>query len=320
MKEIGGYFELELPVSCNKFLHSEGVLVNSGRHALEYILRGLDDLKRLWMPDFTCPVVLQPVEKLGISYIKYEVDWNFEIKNLPGLKEGDYILVNNYFGMMDKYILEISAIYGEKLIIDNSQAWYAPEIPDTKCFYSPRKFFGVPDGGIAFTDKASTLELKKGISWNRCSHLLKRWDINASFGYNDFQENSNSFKDEDLSSMSSLTYALLSQINMEGVKIKRRLNFLKLHSNLNIHNNFNLPDINTFECPMVYPFYSSNKEIRKILLENKIYIAKYWPEVKCSKDKKNITINSDFILPIPCDQRYGLEEMNFISEIIKTSL
>ena len=51
---IGGYFELELPQSKKKFPHSDGMLLNSGRHSLEYILRSMKNVGRLWIPYFTC--------------------------------------------------------------------------------------------------------------------------------------------------------------------------------------------------------------------------------------------------------------------------
>ena len=62
---IGGYFELELPDSGG-FLHNDGVLLNSGRNALEYVLRALGEVKGLFIPYYTCDVVMEPVEKLGL--------------------------------------------------------------------------------------------------------------------------------------------------------------------------------------------------------------------------------------------------------------
>lgn len=59
MKEIGGYFELEL-TDRGGFPHDDGILVNSGSNALEYILRSLGDVKCVWMPYFTCSIVLKP--------------------------------------------------------------------------------------------------------------------------------------------------------------------------------------------------------------------------------------------------------------------
>ena len=68
IKPIGGYFEWEFPINNSSFPHSDGVLLNSGRHALEYILKSLGEINRLWIPYYTCDVVLQPIERLGVAY------------------------------------------------------------------------------------------------------------------------------------------------------------------------------------------------------------------------------------------------------------
>lgn len=111
MKEIGGYFELELPEKRDRFLHSDGCLVNSGRHALEYILRSLGDIvKKVWLPYYTCDVVLQPLNRLGIGYSFYHINLNFELTSYPKLDDGEYIIVNNYFGIKDLYIIKLAEL------------------------------------------------------------------------------------------------------------------------------------------------------------------------------------------------------------------
>ena len=72
MKEIGGYFELEL-TDRGGFPHDDGILVNSGSNALEYILRFLGDVKCVWMPYFTCSIVLKPFKNTGIPYKFYQI-------------------------------------------------------------------------------------------------------------------------------------------------------------------------------------------------------------------------------------------------------
>ena len=62
IKPIGGYFEWEFPTNTETFPHSDGVLLNSGRHSLEYILKSLGVINRLWIPYYTCDVVLQPIK------------------------------------------------------------------------------------------------------------------------------------------------------------------------------------------------------------------------------------------------------------------
>ena len=70
--------------------------------------------------------------------------------------------------------------------------------------------------------------------------------------------------------------------------------------------------------PFVYPLMIENDNLRQKLIENKIYIAKYWNEVL---DRKYVSyIEKDFvnmILPLPIDQRYDLNDMKRIIKEIK---
>ncbi len=65
MEAIGGYFSLELPLQ-EKY-HKNAFQLNTGRNCLEYILlvRGY---KKVYLPFYTCEAVMEPINKLGISY------------------------------------------------------------------------------------------------------------------------------------------------------------------------------------------------------------------------------------------------------------
>ncbi len=319
MKEIGGYFELELPMNNNQPLHPNGVKVNSGRHALEYILRVLGDkVQRVWLPYFTCEVVLEPIRRLGLAYEFYNINENLEIAKLPTLLEHDYIIVNNYFGIKDAYIRRMALYYKGKMIVDNAQAWYDQEMLGFNEFYSPRKFFGLPDGGVAWATGTIDAELEQDESWNRCSHLLKRIDLGSSEGYADFRENSQLLSNTPLRKMSKLTERLLDSIDFDWAKINRRSNFEMLHDVLGQSNGLQIPDMNTFSCPMVYPYLTADTTLRQRLIDNKIFVATYWPNVlKCCQEDTTEYKLAKYLLPLPIDQRYGTEDMERIIKVIK---
>ena len=71
---------------------------------------------------------------------------------------------------------------------------------------------------------------------------------------------------------------------------------------------------------MVYPYWGiSEKNIRLELIKNKVYVARYWPNVLCwSRHSSLEYLFAEKIIPIPIDQRYGVEEMKRIIEIIST--
>lgn len=318
MKPIGGYFEWEFPPTRKQELHENAVYLNSGRHALEYILRGLKDVKCIWIPYFTCDVVLQPLKRLGISYKFYRINKNLEIDDNVSLSDGEYLLYTNYYGIKDAYVREIIAIYGSHIIIDNAQALYCEAVACHQ-FYSPRKFIGMPDGGLAVTnvtDISDSLPIDN--SNDRCSHLLKRLELRPSEGYCDFKTNSKKIADAQLSQISPISKRIFESVDLAFIKQRRCENFAFLQEELGYANKLNVPKMENFECPLVYPFWSDNVDLKKKLIDANIFVATYWPNVF------DWTIPSDVeyelanqVVCIPIDQRYGKEEMEYILEKIR---
>lgn len=315
MKEIGGYFPLELPHVGN-MPHADGLMVNSGRNALELVLSSLNPVTRVYIPYYTCDVVLEPLDKLSIPYTFYHLTQQLTLAHEITLGEGEYILYTNYFGIMDSYISQLEQLYGDRLIVDHAQALYAA--PTGKCVYSPRKFVGIPDGGIAYTDSpASTALLEVDTSFNRCSHLLMRHDVEASAGYAEFRTNSAKLKHQPIRQMSPLTRALLTSIDFADVKQRRIDNFLALHSRLCESNLLQIPSLDSFACPMVYPYYSDDPTLKQRLIAEKIFVATYWPNVMewCSNDDIEYKLATR-IIPLPIDHRYGMKDMRRIINTI----
>lgn len=318
MYEIGGYFELET-LRNNHFMHSDGILVNSGRHAFEAILRSSQEkIRRLFLPRYTCDAMIQPIERLKISYEFYDIDFAMEISELPILEDGDFLVANNYFGLKDKYIKKLSKEYKSRLIADCSQAWYMPVIKDLKIIYSPRKFFGVPDGGIAYPAQDISTPHAQDTSFSNSMHLLKRIDCGAQAGYEDFKNSSAKLKLQPILRMSKLTEAILSGIDFEKIKGRRISNFHILAEALDESNLINVKKISAeTACPMVYPYLTEEKSLRTRLISNNIFVAQYWPNVaqwaRLNSLEKQLSEN---LIPLPIDQRYGEREMYKIISII----
>ena len=317
MKPIGGYFEWEFPVNDGSFLHSDGVLLNSGRHSLEYILKSIGLVSCLWIPYYTCDVILQPIERLGIPYSFYHINKDFTLEKELILGEGEYLIYTNYFGIMDVYCQQLAKRYENRLILDNAQAFYAPHIEGINTFYSPRKFVGIPDGGIAYTNTIVDVELQKDFSYDRCSHLLKRHDLKPMDGYNDFKESSHKIANSSLSLMSTLTKNMLASLDYESIKEKRLANFAFLHTHLEGSNGLDIPSLNSFACPMVYPYYTKDVYLRRRLIADQVFVATYWPNVLewCKEGNPEYDLCKN-IIPVPVDQRYDEEDMIRIKEII----
>ena len=314
--EIGGYLSLE--IKPNNFFLSHGKAVNSGRNAFEVILKSIKRIEKIWIPYFTCEVILEPLKKMKIPYDFYEISIDLEINNHLDLGTNEFILYTNYFGLKDSYVKILANKYSRQLIIDNAQALYSLPILDIKTFYSPRKFVGIPDGGIVFYEEDFNLSnVEIDYSYDRFDHLLKRLDIDAQNGYYDFRENSKKLINQPVKRISKLTNILLNSIDFEYVKNKRIANFAHLHKSLKATNLLKIDSLSSFECPMVYPYLIDDSDIKGRLLKNNIFIATYWPNVlkwRNTNDLEFFLANN--ILPLPIDQRYDTDDMERMLKII----
>ena len=320
-RAIGGFFELEL-LDRGSFMHDDGVLLNSGRNALSYVLRSLPDIKHIWIPYYTCDVVWESIRFLGIAHTFYSINEKLEIQDSIALQAGDYLLYTNYFGVKDCYVQRLAERFGSRLIVDNAQAWYAEPIYGVSTIYSPRKYVGVPDGGIAYCSNGIDIEqFEQDQSFDRCSHLLKRIDLGATDGYLDFKENSRSLAMQPIRRMSKLTERLLRSIDFEVVKQRRKENFLYLCGQLGKANLFCIPDLSSFACPMVYPFLTNNMNLKQKLIDKRVYIATYWPNVYVWAANESVEMEfATQLVSLPCDQRYDRIKMDFIVQRINECL
>lgn len=309
---IGGYFELEL--ATHNELHTESIKLNTGRNALEYILRA-NNYKKIYLPYFTCDVILEPILKINIEYEFYNINENLEPEfDFNNLKDNEGFLYTNYFGIKDNYIISLSKKI-LNLIIDNSQSFFSMPISNVDTFYSPRKFFGVPDGAYLYCSKPINKELEEDLeSINRVGHLLTRIAFSPEFGYPLFLTNDKALSNEPIKKMSRLTSKLLSSIDYNKAAKRRKLNFNYLHEKLEAKNLLKFNKIED-QVPMVYPFRTNDLRLRDNLLKNKIYTAIYWPNVKkwCEKDSLEYKLTEEVVY-LPIDQRYNFNDLKTLLE------
>ena len=321
MEAIGGYFELADCEQADNFPHRNGVLLNTGRNALEYILRTIKQISHIYIPYFTCEVVLEPIKRLEIPYSYYHVNPCLEIADDIELDDNEYIIVNNYYGVKDRYISTLYNKYGEHMIVDCAQAFFAPVKSEIKAFYSSRKYVGVADGGIAYIGKEVSIDTScydEEPTSLHSDHLIIRKEKGAEAGFKCYQTNEEALDNQPIRRMSSVTKETLLQIDYEKVKAKRLSNWAILEDALADTNQIQLPVASEFECPMVYPYAVSNgQELRRWLIENKIFVAKYWPNVlPCKGFELEVSLANN-VMALPIDQRYGEEDMKRIIKIIK---
>lgn len=312
-KAIGGYFELEL---CDGMhYHNDAVRLNSGRNCFEYILLA-NGYKKVYIPYYTCDVMLPPLERNHIEYEYYSIDKKLEPVAEVKLGPDEAFLYTNYFGIKQRCVERLATLYGERLIVDASQAFYARRISGIDTFYSARKFFGVPDGAYLYCNRLLNVDIPLSVSYSRINALVKRIDVSAEAGYADFQAASQELCKEPMAHMSMLTERLLCSVDYATAAEKRKRNFLCLHQKLNLKNLLKI-EMDDNDVPMIYPFLQSEASLKQALISRKIFVATYWPNVFdwCSKKSLEYAY-AQGIISLPVDQRYEISDMNHILRVL----
>ena len=313
MKEIGGYFELEKLID-NEY-YKNMIRLNSGRNSLIYVLKS-KKIKKVYLPFYLCDSVSNKVIQEGYEVDYYSIDKEFNPILDKALGPDEYIYIVNFYGQINnERLLEYKKQY-KRIIIDNTHAFYQEPILNIDTIYSCRKFFGVPDGAYLYTNIELNEQLEIDNSKDRIKHLVGRLSGKACDFYNDFQKSDEEFETENLKSMSIFTKNILGAIDYYKVKESRNTNYNVLYENLKEVNQLN---VKLVDGAFSYPLLVDNgDEIRKKLIDNKIYISMLWPNVPKHVSEDSIEYKySKNILPIPCDQRYNSNDMNYIIDILK---
>lgn len=314
-KAIGGYFSLELPYNNNGEYHRDAIRLNSGRYCLEYVLR-VKKYTKVYLPYYMCDAVLQPINKLGLDYQFYHIDKYFHIAEVLHPKRNEVILYCNYFGLMDEYVKVVAEKYAPNIIIDNTQAFFSQPLPEIDTFYTCRKFFGVADGAYLYTDKEADFDIPQDYSSSRMLFLLDRLDKSAEEAFSDYHKNEEFLDHDTIKRMSKVTQTIMSSIDYRDVASHRLYNFDYLNDKFGLSNELDI-HLEKGSIPMIYPYLVRDENLRKKLIDHKIYIPSYWPNV--SSWCNSIDIETSFsylLLPLPVDQRYGIEDMDTIHSVI----
>lgn len=312
IKEIGGY--LELDKYTQTMLHEGAIALNCGRNCLAYLIRARK-IKKMVLPLYLCSSVREICISNKVEIRYYHIDKNFCLPDIK-LSDDEWLYIVNYYGQLMANDIEKYQNKYERIIVDNAQAYFDMPVYGVDTLYTCRKFFGVADGAFLYTDSKLDEELEQDESYSRMGFILGRYERPASDFYDFYVKNNELFDTEPIKKMSSLTMNLLHGIDYSSVKEKRTHNYNYLYERLKCVNQLQLRKV---EGAFAYPLLiDRGAEVRKELIQEKIYIPTLWPNVL--HDAKSDSMEwwyADNMLPLPCDQRYGGSEMKQICELVE---
>lgn len=309
---IGGYFGLELSSGSTGWF--DGALrFNTARSAFLSLLRALP-VNEIWLPHYLCDSMVDVVLSHDIEARFYDLSDNFEPLADIHLGDRSLLLAVNYFGLCDRQVCRLIDTYGaDKVVVDNSQAQFSGTFGALATLYSPRKFFGLPDGGLLYCNNDQVLQpdIRDRTSAKRMDHLICRLADGPESGYPLYLAAEESLSAAPVLAMSALTERLMSSVDYDAARQARIRNARWLHEQLARDNRLTL-DLSSSVAPLCYPFLPNSWELsRSELIEKRVYLPCYWPEVLTRVPVASFEwelVSNGFFLP--CDQRYTVQDMD----------
>lgn len=321
--EIGGYRELDLRTGLEYYRDASPARLNAGRCGVYHAARCLG-CRKVLLPRYQCETVRSFLLKKGMETAYYHI--GEDLLPLAENREPDAaIVLVNYFGLIPAPALEAFVRSNRNVVVDNTQGFYQPNIPGAYSVYSPRKFFGVPDGCYVIGADAERYleEYGQDSSAPSASFLLTRIESGGNANYDHYQQSERRLDGSDILRMSRLTRALLDNIDYDSIRQKRQRNYdyaVGVFSGVN-RLPASLLKREAAQVPMVYPLLIEREELRYILKENHVFVGQWWKYLLEEPDVTPLERRlSRYLLPIQIDQRYGPGEIDYTAELIFRSI
>jgi hypothetical protein len=312
VKEIGGFFGLELPDRGEPF-HRGLIGLSSGRGCLSAVLAHLRP-RRLHVPFFICEAVVQAANKAHVEVLHYALGRDLLPLALPKPAIDEAVLLVNYFGIRGAEVAAAARSWAPRSIVDNTQAFFEAPVPTAWTFYSARKFFGVPDG--AYLHGPSRIDVESfPMAQPPMGHLYRRLADEGRSAYEEYVR-SEAAIDCEPKRMSRVSRQLLGAVDSETARHRRASNALHLHRSLEAINL--LPGPLRDGCaPLCYPLLLDREVSREALAQRGLFVPTFWKEVPARPAAADFpwecTLASK-LLPLPIDHRYDTADMDALLE------
>jgi len=325
---MGGMFglpvELDASGTLPPFVSDRAVYMANGRCCLVLLIELLSPA-RVWLPAYLCPSIIAAVRKTGVPICFYEIDYN--LRALPGfisgVRRGDLVEVIDYFGFRaSEQVMHHARESGAWLLEDACQAMLTEGVGTNADFtlFTPRKFVGVPDGGILVSNREEIdfkdipLEPPPSPWWMKVlSAAVLRGEFDLYGGsrrwfelYREIEEDMpmGRYAMSDLSRTllnTAFDYASIARRRVENYQVLAgELSHLALY-----------PGLASGVVPLGFPVRLANRdEVLKKLYEHDIFPPVHWPfrGGLPEKFRESYRLLGD-IMMLPCDQRYDREDM-----------
>lgn len=284
---------------------------STARSALAALLRQQQP-RRLWLPAYVCQTVLDAAAGAPVSW--YPVDGRLQ-PDLSGARPGDAVLVVDYFGRS-----ALAERRPDLFVIEDRAQAIDPDGPafGDVLLYSPRKLFGVGDGGLLVSNQPLPAPDDPGDEalWAPNDARVADPDGQNPGGWRPVFIAREAGFEPDGRAMSGRTLAALQGVDWRAEAAARRANWTTLASGLAEWALWPQPDVPF--TPLAYPVLADDTAAMSAwLADHRIWAPRHWAEIP---SPQSFTAAHDLArrcLSLPLDGRYGAEDMGRIVQAVR---
>lgn len=324
------------------------VFYQSGRNAIEALMKPIQyqyHIDKILLPDYVCETVLDAVIRADMDYELYNVNAQFELE----LQQ-----IENYIkaGIKCIYVVQYFGKKFSNQIIDAIKRWKEAGIivveDITMSLFSDdemgvgfgdyilgsiRKWLPIPDGAFVCAAKKElpesirTSSVSKYTDYYRLVQTMKKMYIEGGFRDKKLKENymtyyhksiEELFSDYQLYPMSEFSMNYIKNYDMERVINTRKENYDYLYGKIKSLKHIHVKIKREYEfIPLGMVLECSDRDdLLEYLISKDIYCNVHW-RLKSRGENPAIERLSNTLLTVPCDQRYGMTEMDYIADTVK---
>jgi dTDP-4-amino-4,6-dideoxygalactose transaminase len=311
-----------------EFLQGNPILLFNARSCINLVVNRINP-GCVWLPSYLTDDILAGINP-ETPRAFYPVNPKLGISNrdfIKDIQKEDLFLFIDYFGFpFDSSIIEDIRKRQCAIFRDCTQALFHDWKNDDCDYYifAPRKFLGIPDGGILqckrefLINKSEFSSPQDETFYKLFSAFVMRREFDK---YNEdrkwfelFQEGEEELKAGN-QLMSDLSIMLLKYaFDYKELKQKRRFNYLTLNQKLKDFALYSRLDAST--VPLGYPIVIPDRDkVRTELFGYNIFPPVHWDiSGFVPKDYHESHQLSKCIMTLPCDHRYDERDMHFIAD------
>lgn len=330
-KDIGGEFwEVEIGEENNLF-SDKTVWFASGRAALKAVIKDIKAKNRVEtvaLPSWCCDSMIIPFVDEGIKVSFYPVYFEDGQLKQEINEDPDIIFVMDYFGFTSDINMESS----DKIVIrDVTQSIFSKKYEDADYYFgSLRKWSGFYTGGFALKKDPWNIQLdfpevdsyylylRKKAMREKATYILENKDSRKFIDI--FEEGEyylNTVKE--ITAGTTEDKERTKHLDIDFIKTRRQENAKFLLQNIEFDENIKpvFKEIKSEDAPLFFPILVKDREtLRDRFIENGIYSPTHWGvSIYHSVTEKERYIY-DNEMSLICDQRYSVEDMKRICDIV----